>query len=59
MCYFDKFDDYQEQEFDTIDEMEDEYNEQWRDGGWNFEFYTPIGQKYKFISSIRKENFKL
>lgn len=56
MCYLDTFDEYHEQEFETIDEMEDEYNEQWTDGSWDFEFYTPTGHKYKTISSMKRKD---
>ena len=56
MIYLDKYDEVHEQEFDSVSEMEDEYNYQWSEGSWDFDFYTPIGQKFKLISTMKKEN---
>lgn len=45
MVWLDKYDEVHEESFDTVEEMYDNYNEEWTDGGWDFDFYGPNGHR--------------
>lgn len=45
MAWLDKYDECHIASFDTKEEMRLSYDDEWEDGGWDFEFYAPDGER--------------